>query len=171
MVHPLMMLLESWYLILVVLCVKSIFPGMRTLTSMLVSEKPLVIFSLLASNIHFSFYLPHNIEIKEAKSVCPLESIVTTAITQVIWPKLRLPAWFFYASTSRQQKMERVAHKKAKCSRGTSWKRSLIHRELFQDQFQSIVNTPRDRNIRCHLFIQNVLMVCVWMLPKAGVGD
>lgn len=115
-----MMLLESRYLILVVLCVKSIFPGMRTLTSMLVSEKPLVIFSLLASNIHFSFYLPHNIEIKEAKSVCPLESIVTTAITQVIWPKLRLPAWFFYALTSRQQKMERVAHKKAKCSRGTS---------------------------------------------------
>ena len=26
---------------------------------------------------------------KEAKRVCPLESIVTTAITQVIWPTLK----------------------------------------------------------------------------------
>lgn len=56
------------------------------------SNKQLVIFLLAAPNIHSSFYLPHNIEMKEAKRVCPLESIVTTAITQVIWPKLRHPA-------------------------------------------------------------------------------
>lgn len=41
-------------------------------------------FSPPVPNIHSSFYLPHNVEIEEAKSVCPLESIVTAAITQVI---------------------------------------------------------------------------------------
>lgn len=134
-------------------------PWIRAYTSMLVSEKQLVIFFTACPKYSF-FYLPHNVEMKEAKSVCPLESIVTTAITQVIWLKLRHPAWFFYALTSRQQKMERVAHKKAKCSKGTSWKLP-IRCGLFQRPFQSIGNSTRDKNLQCHLLIQNVFMFLV----------
>lgn len=122
-------------------------------------EKQLLIFSLPAPNIHSSFYLPHNIEMKEAKSVCPLESIVTTAITQVIWPKLRHPAWFFYALTSRPQKKGRVAPKKAKCSRGTSWERSQIHPGVFQGQFQPIVTLPE---------IETSNATCLFKMPSCS---
>lgn len=41
---------------------------------------------------------------KEAKSVCPLKSIVTTAITQVIWPKLRHPPGFSMPSLQGDRK-------------------------------------------------------------------
>lgn len=133
-------------------------------------EKQLLIFSLPTPNIHSSFYLPHNIEMKEAKSVCPLESIVTTAITQVIWSKLRHPAWFFYALTSRQQKKERVAPKKAKCSRGTSWERSLIHPGIFQGQFQPIFILPEIENSSATCLFKHPHVCGMWMLLTAG-GD
>lgn len=71
---------------------------------------------------------------KEAKRVCPLESVEATAITQVIWPKLRLPAWFFYDLTLRQQEMERGLIRKQSAITSILW--------LFQGQSLSLLARP-----------------------------
>ena len=138
MLHLLLMLSELQCLILVVRHFEStlIRPGLRARTSVLVPFQTNGDFSLPAPNIHSSFYLPHNIDMKEAKRVCPPQSIVTTAITQVIWPKLRHPAQFFYNLTLRQQKMERGAHKNTKCHHWNSLALSGPISTCYQDQIQ-----------------------------------
>lgn len=79
---------------------------------------------------------------KEVKGVCPLESIVTTAITQVIWPKLRHPAWFFYGLSLRQQKMKREAREKSQGSRGTSWEWSPVPSGYFRAKSSLLLTQP-----------------------------
>lgn len=115
-------------------------------------------FSLTAPKYSF-FYLPHNVEMKEAKNVCPLESIVTTAITQVIWLKLRHPARFSCALASRRPKTARRLPGQQNAPEALPPRG--LHCGLFHGQFQSIVNTTRDRNLQCHLLIRNVLTVLV----------
>lgn len=63
-----------------------ICPGIRIHAFMLCLSREAIgnFFSLPVPNIHSPFYLPHNVEMEEVKRVCPLESIVTAAITQVI---------------------------------------------------------------------------------------
>lgn len=105
-------------------------------------ERRLLIFSLPNPNIHSSFSLPHNIEMKEAKSVCPLESIVTTAITQVIWPKLRILTVFLCLDFKATEK-GKESSQGSKCSRGTSGERSPVPRRAFQGPFQPTVTLMR----------------------------
>lgn len=157
MIHLLMMLSELQCLILVVRHVEStlICPGLRAHTSVLVLfQTNSWWFFTRCSNIHSSFYLPHNIEMKEAKRVCPLESAVNTAITQVIWPKLRHPAWFFYDLTWRQQEMERGARKKTECHHQYTL--------AISGPISQPVSTTRSRNLQCLSLIQNTLLFLVW---------
>lgn len=123
-------------------------------------------FSLPAPNIHFSFYLPHNVEMKEAKCVSSGINCNYCYYTGHL-AQIETSAWFFYAFTSRQQKLKRVAHKKAKCSSDTSCKRSPIRQGRLQDQFQSIVNTTRGGSLNATCLFK-LSVFSVRMLPTAG---
>lgn len=123
--------------------------------------------SLPVPNIHSPFYLAHNVEMEEVKSVCPLESIVTAAITQAIWSKLRRPLWFFYALTSRQQKRERAVHRKSKYYRGLDSEGSPVHRKpIWTNCLSSQTSEPPGP---FGYFKMPPCIVC-WMIATAGVN-
>lgn len=108
---------------------------------------------------------------KEAKSVCPLESIVTTAITQVIWPKLRHPPGFSMPSLQGNRNWKEWLTRKQSAlatlpARGHQYGGGDCGTNF------SFLWTPQEAEASMPLAYSKCLYVfSVRMLPPAGVGD
>lgn len=133
-------------------------------------EKQLLIFSLPTPNIHSSFYLPHNIEMKEAKSVCPLESIVTTAITQVIWPKLRHSAGFSMPWFQGNRKRKEWFPRKQSALKALPGKGHGYILGYIKANFSLLLYYQREKTPVPLACFKCPHVCSVWMLPTAG-GD